>query len=59
MARLVAYGTARDRASEHEPRTVTLTDDQALAIIALVDSLAPGGIWSTRGPNGHWDDQMH
>ena len=33
MDKLVRYGHAHDRATEHDPRMVTLTDDEAVAIL--------------------------
>jgi len=45
IARLAAYGHARDRATEREPRTITITDDEALALLALLDLFAPGGLY--------------
>lgn len=34
--RLTRYGTARNRAVDREPRTITITDDEA---VALLDAL--------------------
>lgn len=34
--KLDRYAYARDRETEHEPRTLTLTDDEALALLWLL-----------------------
>ena len=38
--KLTRYGTARDRGIEHEPREVTLTDDEAIAVLTAI-ALSP------------------
>lgn len=45
LARLARFGHARDRATDRELRTITLTDDEALAVLALIDTIAPGGMY--------------
>ena len=39
LAKLWELGRARNRDVDHEPRTVTLTDDEALAVCRLVEHL--------------------
>lgn len=36
VAKLYTYGRARDRAVDREVRTFTLTDDEALALLAAL-----------------------
>lgn len=43
MARLASYGLARDRTTDREPRTITITDDEAMAILLMFD-IATGNI---------------
>jgi len=44
ILKLKSYARARDRATEREPRTVTLTDDEALALLERLEELrdSPG-----------------
>lgn len=37
LERLDRYGTARNRATESEPRTLTITDDEALMILRAIN----------------------
>ena len=37
MDKLLRYGLARDRTTDREPRAVTLTDDEAAALVDLFD----------------------
>jgi hypothetical protein len=46
VSKLARYALARDRSIEREPRTVTLTDDEALELLALLDPGA-GGVLET------------
>jgi hypothetical protein len=46
MLKLARYADARDRAIDREPRTITLTDDEARGIIALVEHLQGGPLRS-------------
>lgn len=39
--KLIRYGFARDRTTEKEFRTVTLTDDEALALLMVLQEFAP------------------
>jgi len=39
IRKLDTYGNARDRQTDREPRTVSVTDDEALAIVAYVREL--------------------
>jgi hypothetical protein len=36
VMRLHRYGVARDRATEREPRTITVTDDEALLLLSVM-----------------------
>lgn len=36
VRRFVAYGMARDRETEREPRTITITDDEALLLLSVL-----------------------
>ena len=36
MLRLNRYGSARDRTTEREPRTITITDDEAMMLLAVM-----------------------
>lgn len=37
VSRLATYGCARDRETEREPRTITITDDEALLLIGYLE----------------------
>ena len=39
MARLRRLGPARDRTVDRETRTITITDDEAVALVAAIDTL--------------------
>jgi hypothetical protein len=41
LDKLTRYGYARDRSIEREPREVTLTDDEALALLAAMEPDEP------------------
>lgn len=36
IARFLEYGTARDRAVDTEPRTIEVTDDEAIALLVVI-----------------------
>ena len=36
VMRLARYGPARDRETEREPRTITITDDEALLLLSVL-----------------------
>lgn len=36
VMRLARYGPARDRATEREPRTITITDDEAMLLLSVL-----------------------
>jgi hypothetical protein len=37
IRKLARFAYVRDRATEREPRTITLTDDEAVALLARLD----------------------
>lgn len=37
VTRLARYALARDRATEREPRTITITDDEALLLLECIE----------------------
>lgn len=39
VTRLTRYGRARDRMVDHEPRTVTITDDEAVMLLDAFERL--------------------
>jgi len=41
--KLNRYGLARDRATDPDPRIVTLTDDEAMAVLIVVLAAVKGG----------------
>lgn len=42
LARLRRYAFARDRTIDREPRTITLSDDEAAALVQYVTALEAG-----------------
>lgn len=36
VMKLHKYGSARDRATEREPRTITITDDEAMLLLSVL-----------------------
>jgi hypothetical protein len=36
VMRLARYGPVRDRATEREPRTITITDDEAMLLLSVL-----------------------
>ena len=40
IGRLSRYAYARDRETEREPRTITITDDEAILILDVFDHFA-------------------
>jgi hypothetical protein len=47
LGRLAHLGNARHRATEREPRTITITDDEALALVGLVSVKAMADLGRT------------
>jgi len=37
IGRLAQYASARDRVTEREPRTITITDDEAIMILDAIE----------------------